>query len=393
MEPERLAFFTDVPDLATVDWPADTIATVPDEAPGPPTSRIQLFKTGKFRHPVYGRCTITRDTFDQFVANFHTVSQGEIPIDFDHAPEYKGDTRACGWIRALHPEGDELWATVEWTWAGAYAIREREYRYVSPTFYLNFVSDDETKRGPVVVGAGLTNRAFLENMAPVCLSRTGPPEGLEVAVEEPAPDSQPVPDSRPRTMTDFLQQIAAVFSLAEDATETQVLTAAHAAIGNQVPAEHVTVTASRLAELERNTQVPSGHQIVAHGVIEGLQERAQRADRLDAELGELQFEAAFKRAVDEGRATPAQKHNLLQVFKADRKLALDTIAGMLPVVVTAARGDSGFVPATGDTPDGVDVNRDDLDRRARAYMRTHQLGDDKYLDAVNAVIDQQGAVA
>lgn len=392
MEPERLAFFTDVPDLATYEWPADTIADVPEQAK-PPTSRIQLFKTGKFRHPLYGRSVITRDTFDAFVRNFTMVNQGEIPVDFDHAPEYRGDTRACGWIRALHPEGDELWATVEWNWSGAYAIREREYRYVSPTFTLNFVSDDETKRGPVIVGTALTNRAFLENMAPVCLSRTGPPEGLELAVEDTESDNGDPPDSRPRTMSDtFLPQLAAVFSLAEDATEAQVLAAVHKALANQVPADHTTVTAARLAELEQGQQVPPGHQIVAHGIIEGLEERAQRADQLADELGNLKFESAFAQAVTEGRATPAQKYNLQQVFKADQKLALDTIANLLPVVVTAARGDSGggYVPA-GDTPEGVDISRDDLDRRARAYMRTHNLTEDKYLDAVHAVVDQEGS--
>jgi hypothetical protein len=187
-------------------------------------------------------------------------------------------------------------------------------------------------------------------------------------------------------MSDFLQTIAAVFSLGEDATEAQVLAAAHSALANQVPADHTTITAARLTELEQASKVPPGHQVVAHGVIEDLQQRANRADQLDKDLGELKFEQAFKETLDDGRATPHQKTYYLQLFEKDQKLALDLLREALRQVVTAARGDSGYVPA-GDAPDGVDVDRHDLDRKVRSYMRTHNLGSDKYAEALEAARD------
>src|SRR5688572_9172819 len=110
LESAPLAFFTDAPDLTGFAFPDATLPQdVPEEAK-PPTSRIQLFKTGKFRHPIYGKHVITLDTYDAFVRNFNEVSGGELPVDFDHAPQYRGDTRACGWIKQLHPDEDELWA-------------------------------------------------------------------------------------------------------------------------------------------------------------------------------------------------------------------------------------------------------------------------------------------
>lgn len=383
---DRLAFFTDVPDLRTFDWPADTIDAVPAEA-SPPTSRIQLFKTGRFRHPRYGRSVITRDTFDSFVRNFHAVSGGEVAMDFDHAADYMGDTRACGWIKALHPEGDELWATVEWTWQGAWAIKDREYRYISPTFTLNYVSDDETKRGPVIVGAALTNRAFLERMAPVCLSRTAPPDGLELAVE----DDEGSPDSRPRPMSDY-SNIAPLLKLSADADEAQItaaITTLVAQAQNTVPDGHVTVAASRLTDLEAKQQVPAGHSVIANSRLETLEQREGEADRLSKELGELRFESAFKQAMDEGRVTPAQKPNLLAIFEKDAKLGLDTLAAMLPQVVTAARGTRGDTgPAEG--PDGYDAESYDLDRKVQAYRREHP--DLSYTDALDRVLEQQEAM-
>lgn len=185
MQQAPFRFLVDAPGLTEAD------TTAPD---APVTSRIQVFKTGRFRHPRWGIAKISRDTYTSFIENLQVISGGEIPVDLDHAPQVTGNTRAVGWIRALDTNGpdgrtftpDQLWATVQWNADGIRAIRGKFYKYVSPTFTLAFTSDDETKRGPAIVGAALTNYPFLEGMSIVSLSRTLTTDSLATfAVEEP----------------------------------------------------------------------------------------------------------------------------------------------------------------------------------------------------------------
>lgn len=387
---EQLAFLTDVPDLATFAWPEGGPADVPDDAK-PPTSRIQVGRTGRFAHPRYGKFAVSKTTFDSFIRNFAAgLPTPELPGDFDHAPETGGGSAACGWLKGLHADGDKLFATVEWNWEGAYAIREGRYRYISPTWSLDWIDDEGEKRGPTLLAFALTNRPFFSRMATVSLSQTFSRDTFtgdgEPAVEE-SPDSRP----RPPMSDTLLPQLAAIFSLGEDATDAQVLAAAHAALANQIPEGSQPITATRLAELERASKIPPGHEVVAGGIIDGLQERANKADRFEKELGELKFETAFAETLSEGRATPHQKHHYRQLFDKDQGLAIDMLREALPQVLTSARGagSRGIDEDFGAAGDGVDEDRHDLDRRVHSYMRTHQLPEDKYLDALHAVVAEE----
>ena len=172
--PDRFAFFADVPELAVGG----------DE---PPTSRVQIAKIGTFRHPRYGTFTISAHTFDRFIANFEAgLPTDRLPVDFDHEPDMGGSSRACGWITRLDHDGRGLFAAVRWTRAGEDAIRAGEYRYVSPTWSLNWVDESGEKRGPTLLAFGLTNRPYF-SLPAVSLSQTFSlaelDGGAELAVE------------------------------------------------------------------------------------------------------------------------------------------------------------------------------------------------------------------
>lgn len=228
MSDQRHAFVADVPDLAGFAWPDTGLEDTPAEIAAP-TSRIQVAKQGAFKHPRYGRFKVTNATFDSFIQNLAAgVPTDQIAGDFDHEPDLGGSTAACGWLKpgALEADADgRLWATVEWTWEGAYAIREQRYRYISPTWSLAFIDDEGVEHGPTILGFALTNRPFFTRMAAVSLSQSfstafaGMPDQT---TEDDEPDE--APDSRPR-MAD-LAQFAEIFGLPEDADETTVL--AHA---------------------------------------------------------------------------------------------------------------------------------------------------------------------
>jgi hypothetical protein len=181
--PDRITFFADAPDLTGFAWPDG----LPDDIPAtsqPPTSRVQVAKLGKFAHPVYGKFAITRDTFDRFISNFQAgIPTDRLPADFDHEPDMGGPSAACGWVTALEADGSSLYATVEWNWDGAYAIRENRYRYVSPTWSLNWVDEAGTQRGPTMLAFALTNRPYF-TMPAVSLSRTFSRDDYALATEQ-----------------------------------------------------------------------------------------------------------------------------------------------------------------------------------------------------------------
>ena len=122
---------------------------------------IELAKVISGTHARYGTVTITSDNLKEFVRNFNENSLDVDPsIDFDH------ETReAAGWIKAMFMSFNEqvLFGEIKWTPKGARALSDREYRYFSPEFTLNYVHPHTGKsHGPTLLGGALVNRPFLK---------------------------------------------------------------------------------------------------------------------------------------------------------------------------------------------------------------------------------------
>jgi phage I-like protein len=375
---QRLAFLYDAPTLEGFAFPDGAPEDIPDET-AKPTSRIQVAKLGTFKHPRYGRFKVTRETFDSFIRNLPVVlAGGEAPIDFDHTPDYGGPSRACGWIKKLTVEGDALLADVEWTWNGAFSIREGEYRYFSPTWVMNFVDDEGVAHGPTLIGGGLTNRPFFNRMAVVNCSRSFAREDFEPAVED-----DPDPSDSRGAMSTFAT-IAKQLGLGDDATEDQVLTAARelqaraeTSLEDAATAQGMVVmTAAKAAEL----QADAANASAAISRIEGLEKSA----------ADTRFEQAFTAALTDpkgARVTPAEKDSLRKIFDVDEEAFTASLAARIPVIQTASTGDAG--EREQDAPEGVDAERFALDRKVQAYMREHDGVD--YETALTRVLE--GATA
>lgn len=124
-----------------------------------PVSEIEIMQTGT--HVSHGKGDYALDDPERFIRESMEIAQrryaGELLIDFDHASEVRGignkHTVAAGWITGLRhaPERSRIMARVRWTPLGAAAIRQRLYRFVSPTF----ANDGHTIA--CMVRAGLTN--------------------------------------------------------------------------------------------------------------------------------------------------------------------------------------------------------------------------------------------
>jgi phage I-like protein len=104
--------------------------------------------------------------FKSMVQNFTDKVRGiDLAIDYKH----DSDDIAAGWIKNLYiKNNDELRASVDWTPGGRKILSDKEFRYLSADFHLDYKSNETNqKHGPTLLGAGLTNRPFIKEMDPV----------------------------------------------------------------------------------------------------------------------------------------------------------------------------------------------------------------------------------
>lgn len=152
-----------------------------------PVDTIQLFRIGTFHHSQYGKFEITSEMLAEIKKNFDQRVRGiDIAVDYKH----ESDDVAAGWIKDLYLSDDNkaLYAKVDWTPEGKKVLSDKEFRYISPEFSTDYQDNETLKKfGPVLLGAGLTNRPVIKKMEPVI-------ELSEVTEEKPEvlEESKPV---------------------------------------------------------------------------------------------------------------------------------------------------------------------------------------------------------
>lgn len=127
-------------------------------------SQIELMPTGSFRlvdlsGAENDALVSVADTDAVISRSLANAPSGVLPIDFDHGLDGRGakDGSAAGWITGLTVKGDRIVADVEWTKLGESALRDKTYRFVSPTFYAH----PHTGEVLHISRAGLTNTPAL----------------------------------------------------------------------------------------------------------------------------------------------------------------------------------------------------------------------------------------
>jgi len=138
-----------------------------------PPKWIELLPAGEFLGKD-GRGPFFNEAPRQVIAA--TLAMGMdagLPIDLDHATDFAAPegrpAPAVGWIREFAIRNGAIWGRVEWNDDGARAIRQQQYRYISPVFQFASPSGDVTKQsGPVtrILRASLTNNPNL-NLAAI----------------------------------------------------------------------------------------------------------------------------------------------------------------------------------------------------------------------------------
>lgn len=146
-----------------------------DGGEGTVLSQVQVFRTGTFYHRVYGKFTITTKDLEIMKANFDKgipKAPTEMVVDYEHMSALTTQVSpAAGWVKSLEVRDGKLYATVEWTEEAAGFIGRKEYRFISPEWVMDYTDKESNKNlGPALLSIGLTNRPFIDGMAPVMLS-------------------------------------------------------------------------------------------------------------------------------------------------------------------------------------------------------------------------------
>lgn len=133
---------------------------------------IQIMRTGKWNHPMYGEVKITKSTIDDVITNFREKKRGiDLAVDENHEENHK----ALGWFREVFSddEGENCFAKIELTKRGAELLNEGAYKYFSPEIV--FAKEDEEtgeQHSNLLIGGAFTNRPFFKAMQPLMASET-----------------------------------------------------------------------------------------------------------------------------------------------------------------------------------------------------------------------------
>lgn len=118
--------------------------------------------------------TITADDLETYAQSLRD-NPGQVPVDYDHeGARSDGSTKAAGWFtgqaRVEERDGKPLLlAEVQWTPSGAQAVRDGDFKMISPE--MSFAHKDAKTglmtRAMRIIAATLTNRPFFRELAPV----------------------------------------------------------------------------------------------------------------------------------------------------------------------------------------------------------------------------------
>ncbi|KUM39009.1 phage protease [Arthrobacter sp. EpRS71] len=149
------------------------------DADGNAPKTIELLRTGKWNTPWHGDFEITREDIQQFVLHASigvglVQADPKIPLNYGHASYDK----AAGWIPSVYAsdDGEALLGDPDWTPAAVQAIKDGEWKYISPEFNPSSYPWEDPEEEfhfvkNVITGAALTNIPLFKKLKPIQASR------------------------------------------------------------------------------------------------------------------------------------------------------------------------------------------------------------------------------
>lgn len=250
-------------------------------------SRVQLLLEGEYEHSSYGSFKIDEDKLNKFKENFDNNVRGiELSIDYTHENEAGENPAAC-WMKSLSVEktdkGMALFASVEFTPKGRKLITEKEYKYASADFAINYMTDKGECVPYVLCGGTLTNRPFIKEMNPIKLSERKPKEKIKMEL---------------KTLCEMLK--------AEHNVDVDGLTGSNEKLTAEIETLSTKIKELSALPAEKDTE------------IETLKANIQE---LNSSISDSEKEAVFETLMAEGKVVPAQKEAVLGLFENGKEMS------------------------------------------------------------------------
>jgi phage I-like protein len=266
---------------------------------------IQILREGKYIHPVYGDILIPLSALEMLKKNFDDNVRGcDISIDYTHDND-TGESPAAFWIKSLEikdnfdGKGKGLFARGEFTPMGEKKVSEKEYKYSSADFRIDYVDQSGKHHPYVLCGGTLTNRPFIKNMNPIKLSEFKK-ETRQMTKEE---------------------LIAALKAQGVDITSIM---------------DQGTALSARVKELEAKISELNALPAQKEAEIKALKDSIAEAN---AKIVENEKNNVFNALVAEGKCVPAQKDAIFAAFKTAEEIS--AFYKNAPVVVAIAPAGNG----------------------------------------------------
>lgn len=390
------------PEEGQADVPLIALAAPAGAGDGASSEPFEVIRAGKYMRE--GReIEISDGDLDRMVANFERWRElgAEVPVDYDHSFHEGGESRAAGWFTELVRRGRSLFARVRWTPEAARQIAEREYRFFSPEWTKNWISEGGEAEGPTMIAGGLTNRPFLRGMTPVALSREAGAAAYEAlagsVAERLAAGDRGEVGSRDETPPGVPQDADkngngdAAATAEGKAPESAAPAGGEGGEGKAPEPEPGTEAASRRSEEtvtmtrseERELRAKAAKADELDGKVEAL---TGRIDTVTEELDAERFTADFDRAKREGRvdAKPETRERWSKRYEDFGRVAAKELLFDMPATIPVdERGSGGEAGDAGAAPEGTDQDAHQLNARVEAYQAEHP--DSTYEQALAAV--------
>lgn len=261
-------------------------------------------------------------------------------IDENHATDLRAprgeSAPAMGWFANVHAEEDgSIWADAVWTSRGKAALKNQEYRYISPVFECD-ASGEIIK----IMRAALTNSPNLEL------------QNLN--------STQSAPADNPAKEIIMKKEICAALGLPETATDNEVLAAITALKTQANSAQTVDLAAyaprADLAQMEA---------------------RAIAAEKLNAEMNAAQLKAkalsAVEKAVADRKIAPASKDAYLAMCATEEGLSnFAKIMESSPALIPAGTSGAAGTPPVAETQAELNAEEESI-CKAMGYTKEEWL--------------------
>ena len=343
-----------------------TKVSIKADASGNAPSEIELLRTGTWHTPWHGDFEITLADLHEFAANFAkgvglVADDPKLPINYAHESWEK----AAAWasrIRVDEARESLVAYEIEWTPKAIEALRDGEWKYLSPEFNpRGFPWEDPEAEfefvDNVITGAALTNIPLFKKLKPIMASRVPSPKTKKADVT--SGDGKNHNQGEPMKLEDILAKQVSERSdeekafLSDNAAEltdeqkTQVETeaanadaqakadkdAADKAAAEQAEKDKAEADAKAAEEAAKVEAARKGQTTISASELSALKASAARADALAAEIDRNKATATVKASIKAGQVKSGDEQtwtDFLVGLKADQRSQAEKLLASLP---------------------------------------------------------------